>query len=123
MSMTEPDTHDPHPYDPLQAQTHREHMEADEQEHRQNLEKWINFTANGLAFTIVVGFFVIIGVAILGYADITNATVAAFIGTTLGYVVGNLAPISQFYYKAMPVKVEGWGTEKPKGNDNEQKGL
>lgn len=99
MSMTESDTPQPNPYDPLQAQTHRERMEADEQEHRQQMERRINFTANGLAFCIVIGFFTIIGVAILGYADITNATVSAFIGTALGYVVGNLAPVSQFYYR------------------------
>lgn len=121
-----PSLPDPAPIDPLQAQTHREALEKQAQTHRENIETWINFTANGLAFSIVAGFFSIIGVALLGFADITNATVAAFIGTTLGYVVGSIAPISQFYYRALPAKVEGWGLSETKSTtttiDQEPKG-
>jgi hypothetical protein len=87
------------------------------QAHRERLEIWINFTANGLAFAIVVGFFCIVGIALLGYADIRDATVAAFVGTTLGYVVGSIAPISQFYYKAVPMKIEGWIGERQRDVD------
>src|SRR5262245_36417306 len=85
----------PSPVNPLQAQTHRETLEIMAQAHRERLEMWINFTANGLAFAIIIGFFGIVAVALLGYADIRDATVAAFVGTTLGYVVGSIAPISQ----------------------------
>lgn len=102
---------------PLQAQTHREMVEMQAQRHRERLEMWVNFTANGLAFCVVGGFFSICGIALLGYADIRDATVAAFVGTTLGYVVGSIAPISQFYYKMLPGKVEGWIPEKPTATD------
>lgn len=91
------------PIDELQAQTHREMLEVMEQRHQEKLEVWINFTSNALALSIVFGFFGIVGVALLGFADITNATVAAFIGTTLGYVVGSIAPISQYFFKMAPV--------------------
>lgn len=107
----------PSPINPLQAQTHREHLEEMAQLHRERLEMWINFTANGLAFAIVIGFFTIVGISLLGFADIRDATVAAFVGTTLGYVVGSIAPISQFYYKAVPMKIEGWIGERQRDAD------
>src|SRR5262245_39253642 len=112
----------PSPVNPLQAQTHREHLEVMAQAHRERLEILINFTANGLAFTIVIGFFSIVGVALLGFADIRDATVAAFVGTTLGYVVGSIAPISQFYYKAIPMKIEGWIGERQRDVDKAPNG-
>lgn len=107
----------PSPVNPLQAQTHREQLEVMAQIHRERLEIWINFTANGLAFSIVIGFFCIVAIALLGFADIRDATVAAFVGTTLGYVVGSIAPISQFYYKAIPMKIEGWIGERERDAD------
>jgi hypothetical protein len=55
-------------------------------------------TAQLIAFILVCGFFGVILCALLGAVDITNPTVAGFVGTALGYVTGKLdGPIRRYF--------------------------
>lgn len=60
-----------------------------------------DYTAHAIAFVIVFGFFAIIMVALLGFVDIRDPTIAAFVGTAIGYAAGKLDPVLTRYFPAL----------------------
>ena len=59
-------------------------------------------TAQWISYALICGFFAVILCALLGAVDISNPTVAGFVGTTLGYVTGKLdGPLRRYF----PLKV------------------
>jgi len=55
-------------------------------------------TAHTIAYLLVIGFFAVVMCALLGAVDISNPTVAGFVGTALGYAVGKLdGPLRRYY--------------------------
>lgn len=67
-------------------------------ERRELLEDVI---AHVLAGIITLGFFSIVMVALLGFVDIKDPAVTAFVGTALGYAAGKLDPVMTRYYRAL----------------------
>lgn len=63
-----------------------------------------DYTAHAISFLLTGGFFAIALVALLGVADIKDPTVAAFVGTALGYAAAKLdGPLSRYFkYKPPP---------------------
>jgi|SRR5215813_8017599 len=57
-----------------------------------------DIVAHVVAVIMSLGFFIIVMVALLGYADLNSSTVAAFVGTALGYAAAKLDPIFTRYY-------------------------
>lgn len=55
-------------------------------------------TAHIIAILIVCGFFYVLFIVLMGYVDITNPAVIAFVGTAIGYAAGNIAPVAKYYY-------------------------
>jgi len=79
----------PTPADPLQAQTSKERREA-----------WEDFIAHLIAILLVLGFFGLSFVVILGYVDLTSPVVSALVGSVIGYSVAKLDPVLVRYYHA-----------------------
>lgn len=57
-----------------------------------------DITGHLAALLMVIGFFFILYIVLMGYVDITNPAVIAFVGTAIGYAAGNIAPIAKYYY-------------------------
>jgi hypothetical protein len=79
----------PEPVNPLQAQT--------QFERRAYLE---DLVAHIIAIILTSGFFCLAFAALLGFVNISNAATATFLGTTMGYAVGQFSPILQRYFHA-----------------------
>lgn len=69
------------------------------QKSSQKLKLMNDLTAHLIAIIIVIGFFSVALVTLLGAVDISNAAVTAFVGTVLGYTVGKFDPLLVHYYK------------------------
>lgn len=67
-------------------------------EKRQYIE---DFTAHLIGIIFSVGFFAIILIALLGFVDINDPTIAAFVGTAIGYAAGKLDPVLSRYFGSM----------------------
>ena len=86
----------PAPVNPLQAQTAFEKR------------AWVeDIVAHTVAIILTVGFFLIAFASILGFVNISNATVAVFVGTTMGYAVGSLSPVLTRYFHSRSPKMAG----------------
>lgn len=79
----------PPPVNPLQAQTQFERRARTE-----------DFVAHGIAVIIVLGFFVLAGMGLLGFVDLNHSTVAASFGSIIGYAVGKVDPVLTRYFTA-----------------------
>ena len=84
----------PPPVNPLQAQT--------QFERRAFLE---DLVAHVIAIILTSGFFLLAFAALLGFVNISNAATATFLGTTMGYAVGQFRPILDRYFHARGVKI------------------
>lgn len=84
----------PRPVDPLQAQTAFEKRAA--------REDWV---AHIIAIILTSGFFLLAFAALLGFVNISNAATATFLGTTMGYAVGQFHPILERYFHARGAKL------------------
>ena len=78
----------PSPVNPLQAQT--------EFERRAYME---DIVAHIIAIILTSGFFMLAFAALLGFVNISNAATATFLGTTMGYAVGQFHPILSRYFQ------------------------
>jgi hypothetical protein len=83
MSETPP----PSPADPLQAQTAHERRDRIE-----------DVVAHILAVLVILGFFAVIFVLLLGFVDLKQPTIATLAGTALGYAVGKVDPVLTRYF-------------------------
>ena len=99
----------PAPVDPLQAQTQFERR------------AWLeDIVAHIIAIVLTSGFFLLAFAALLGFVNISNAATATFLGTTMGYAVGQFAPIMSRYYHARGSKIISTATHQPNGETNDQ---
>jgi len=84
----------PPPVNPLQAQTQFERR------------AWLeDVVAHIIALILTSGFFLLAFAALLGFVNISNAATATFLGTTMGYAVGQFNPILTRYYHARGAKI------------------
>ena len=97
----------PRPVDPLQAQT--------QFERRAFLE---DLVAHVIAIILTSGFFLLAFAALLGFVNISNAATATFLGTTMGYAVGQFQPIMSRYYHARGAKIQSTATHQPNGESD-----
>lgn len=65
-----------------------------------------------LGITITFGFFSIIFAALMGYVDIKDPAVTAFVGTALGYAAAKIDSVIAYYYGVTPI-----GEARPNEND------
>jgi hypothetical protein len=84
----------PEPVNPLQAQTAFERRAARE-----------DIVAHLIAIILTSGFFLLAFAALLGFVNISNAATATFLGTTMGYAVGQFNPILTRYFHARGAKL------------------
>jgi len=92
----------PAPVNPLQAQTAFEKR------------AWVeDIVAHTVAIILTVGFFLIAFASILGFVNISNATVSIFVGTTMGYAVGSLNPVLQRYFHRASSRMQSAATTQP----------
>jgi hypothetical protein len=92
----------PSPVNPLQAQTQFERR------------AWLeDLVAHIIAIILTSGFFLLAFAALLGFVNISNAATATFLGTTMGYAVGQFSPILQRYFHARGASTQG-ATQPPK---------
>jgi hypothetical protein len=95
----------PVPVNPLQAQTAFERR------------AWLeDLVAHTIAIILTAGFFLLAFAALLGFVNISNAAVATFLGTTMGYAVGSFNPILQRYFHRASPKMQGASTTQPSTN-------
>lgn len=59
---------------------------------------------HSVALLLVIGFFIIILSAILGYVDIAHPAISLAVGSFVGYAAGNLAPVAMYYFGSKPEK-------------------
>jgi hypothetical protein len=97
----------PPPVNPLQAQT--------QFERRAFLE---DLVAHTIAITLTIGFFLLAFAALLGFVDISNAAIATFLGTTMGYAVGQFGPLMTRYFHARGAKIAESSPQPPQGVSN-----
>ena len=102
--------HIPVPVDPLQAQTQFERR------------AWLeDVVAHIIAIVLTSGFFLLAFAALLGFVNISNAATATFLGTTMGYAVGQFQPIMSRYYHARGAKIASTATHQPNGESTDDK--
>lgn len=77
----------PPPVNPLQAQTAFEHRARAE-----------DYVAHIIAIIQSSGFFMLALLALLGFVDLSNAAVATFLGTVMGYAVAKIDPVMTRYF-------------------------
>lgn len=58
-----------------------------------------DIVAHSLGLILVSGFFVIILASLLGFVDITDPAITAFVGTALGYAAAKLDPVIGRYFR------------------------
>ena len=98
----------PAPVNPLQAQTAFERR------------AWLeDLVAHTIAIILTAGFFLLAFAALLGFVNISNAAVATFLGTTMGYAVGSFNPILQRYFHRASSRMQSAATTQPPPNGKE----
>lgn len=63
-----------------------------------NRELLQDVVAHIYALVLICGFFTVVILAVMGTADLTNATVAAFVGTALGYTISRVEHSMRRYF-------------------------
>ena len=92
-------TREPSPADPLQAQTVAERRAVRE-----------DFVAHLIAVMIVLGFFALAFISLLGLVNLSSPVVSSLVGSILGYAVAKLDPVLVRYYHA-PQRPTGQPTQ------------
>lgn len=65
-----------------------------------------NVTAHILAFIVTAGFFLLCVTALLGWADVSNPTVAGIVGTGMGYAATNVQQVLARYFGPPPEEAQ-----------------
>lgn len=55
-----------------------------------------------IAITIIVGFFAVVLIVLMGFVDIGNAETAKLVGVIIGYLTALLNPVIMSYFKGGP---------------------
>lgn len=55
-------------------------------------------TASALAIIVVIGFFVVMLVVLLGFVDVRDPTIAKLVGAVAGYLTAVLNPVIIAYF-------------------------
>ncbi len=63
-----------------------------------NRELLEDIVAHVYALVLVCGFFTVVILSIMGTADLKDATVAAFVGTVLGYTISRVEHSMRRYF-------------------------
>ena len=58
-----------------------------------------DLTRSIIAVIVIVGFFVLVAVILIGYVDITSPEIAKLVGLLVGYIVAMMNPIIMKYFK------------------------
>lgn len=58
-----------------------------------------NNTASVIAVTVIVGFFALVIIVLMGFVDIRDPTIAKLVGTIVGYVTALMNPIIVRYFQ------------------------
>lgn len=58
-----------------------------------------NLTASIIAMTVIVGFFGLMIVVLIGIVDVTDPSIAKLVGALFGYLTALLNPIILRYFK------------------------
>ena len=58
-----------------------------------------NRTASVIAITVIVGFFALVIIVLMGFVDIRDPTIAKLVGTIVGYVTALMNPIIMRYFQ------------------------
>ena len=61
-----------------------------------------DMTRTIIAFAIVIGFFAVVLVVLLGFVDVTDPTLAKLIGMMFGYLTALLNPVVFRYFGQTP---------------------
>lgn len=73
-------------------------------EPQQRLQLLKDIAGHIAALVIVVGFFAVLFAVLLGFVDINEPAVIAFVGTAIGYAAGNISPVALYYFGSEPDK-------------------
>ena len=52
-----------------------------------------------IAIVVIVGFFVLVTVVLIGFVDITSPEIAKLVGLLVGYIVAMMNPIIMRYFR------------------------
>lgn len=52
-----------------------------------------------IAMSVILGFFVVVIVVLIGFVDISNAETAKLVGVIVGYLTALLNPVIMSYFK------------------------
>jgi hypothetical protein len=68
----------------------------------------IERTRMAIALLVIVGFFVLVTVVLMGFVDITSPEIAKLVGLLVGYIVALMNPIIMRYFETSipPAKEE-----------------
>jgi len=77
--------------------------------------------AHVLAGIIILGFFAIVLVALVGEVDINDPAVTGFVGVTLGYASAKTDPVLARYFRAAIKPEDGAEAPPGRGDDKEKK--
>ena len=58
-----------------------------------------DLTASIIALTVIVGFFGLMVVVLIGFVDVTDPSIAKLVGALFGYLTAMLNPIIVRYFK------------------------
>ena len=56
-------------------------------------------TKTVIALTVIVGFFVLMVVVLIGFVDVTDPSIAKLVGALFGYLTAMLNPIIVSYFR------------------------
>lgn len=56
-------------------------------------------TRSAIAILVIVGFFALIVIVLVGFVDIRDPTIAKIVGTLVGYVTALMNPIIMRYFR------------------------
>ena len=58
-----------------------------------------DLTRSIIAIIVIVGFFALVAVILVGYVDIASPEIAKLVGLLVGYIVAMMNPIIMRYFK------------------------
>lgn len=58
-----------------------------------------DFTRSAIAILVIVGFFALVTVVLVGFVDIRSPEIAKLVGVLVGYIVALINPIIMRYFK------------------------
>ena len=59
-------------------------------------------TRTAIAIVIILGFFILVTVVLMGFVDINSPEIAKLVGLLVGYIVAMMNPIIMRYFKEKP---------------------